>query len=129
MDNPDITMEEYIRLEEEKARRRGKTLTGKPLFMVRCGYDDHKISSEPTVSPLDDNRIDFDFVISYDESDDEDYTFTYDKNSFSYKLVSINDLKLNSDNYDNEIDVETPLVDVFTNSLDDDIDINVSAAS
>ncbi|GKA83993.1 hypothetical protein Tco_0805588, partial [Tanacetum coccineum] len=24
MDNPNITMEEYIRLEEEKARRRGK---------------------------------------------------------------------------------------------------------
>nr|GFC00118.1 hypothetical protein [Tanacetum cinerariifolium] len=82
---------------------------------------------EPTISSLDDNQIDFDFVISYDESDDEDYTFTYGKNSFSYILVSVNDLKSNSDSYENEINIETPLVDVSNNSLDDDTDINVSA--
>ncbi|GJS73944.1 retrotransposon protein, putative, ty1-copia subclass [Tanacetum coccineum] len=89
----------------------------------------HNISSEPTVSLLDDNQIDFDFVISYDESDEEDYTFTYDKNLFSYKLVSVNDLKSNLDSYDNKIDIETPLVDVSNNSLDDDTKINVSVDS
>nr|GEW45620.1 hypothetical protein [Tanacetum cinerariifolium] len=46
MDNPNINMEEYIRLEEERARRH--------------------------VSPLNNNKIDF--RISFDESDDEDYT-------------------------------------------------------
>ncbi|GKC19889.1 hypothetical protein Tco_1022039 [Tanacetum coccineum] len=61
MDDPNITMEEYIRLEEEKARKR----------------------------------------VSFDESDDEDYTVIYDKNSFSYKIIYVNDLKTDSEN-DNE---------------------------
>ncbi|GJV21952.1 hypothetical protein Tco_1370972 [Tanacetum coccineum] len=59
MDNPHITMEEYIRIEEEK------------------------------------------ISISFDESDDEDYTVIFDKNSFSHKIISVNDLKTDSEN-DNE---------------------------
>ncbi|GKB75858.1 hypothetical protein Tco_0942753, partial [Tanacetum coccineum] len=81
MDDPNITMEQYIQLEEEKAHRRVA------------------LSCKPTVSPLNDNQIDF--RISFDESDDEDYTVIYDKNSFSYKIISIGDLKTDSknDNY------------------------------
>ncbi|GKB46908.1 hypothetical protein Tco_0897661, partial [Tanacetum coccineum] len=56
-------------------------------------------SCEPTVSSLNDNKIDF--RISFDEFDDEDYTVIYDKNSFSYKIISVNDLKTDSEN-DNE---------------------------
>ncbi|GJS04168.1 hypothetical protein Tco_0320676 [Tanacetum coccineum] len=108
MDNLDITMEEYIKLEAEKARKRGQTFNwetgnyGKLRYHEDINYfqdletdfsaidfDDplatnHKISSEPTVSLLDDNEIDF--RISFDESDDEDYTLIYDRNSFSCKL-------------------------------------------
>nr|GEY18516.1 integrase, catalytic region, zinc finger, CCHC-type, peptidase aspartic, catalytic [Tanacetum cinerariifolium] len=51
-------MEEYIRLEEEKARRRGKVSS-------------ETLSCEPTVSSLNDE---IDFRISFYESDDEDYT-------------------------------------------------------
>ncbi|GKA60106.1 hypothetical protein Tco_0759419 [Tanacetum coccineum] len=54
---------------------------------------------EPTVSSLNDNEIDF--RISFDESDDEDYTVVFDKNSFSYKIISANDSKKDSEN-DNE---------------------------
>ncbi|GJZ14416.1 hypothetical protein Tco_0549646 [Tanacetum coccineum] len=54
---------------------------------------------EPTVSSLNNNEIDF--RISFDESDDEDYTVVFDKNSFSYKIISANDLKTDSEN-DNE---------------------------
>ncbi|GJX99346.1 RNA-directed DNA polymerase, eukaryota, reverse transcriptase zinc-binding domain protein [Tanacetum coccineum] len=39
--------------------------------------------------------------ISFDESNDEDYTVVFDKNSFSYKIISANDLKTDSEN-DNE---------------------------
>ncbi|GJY05653.1 hypothetical protein Tco_0371593 [Tanacetum coccineum] len=74
-------------------------------------------------------KVDFDFVISFDESDDEDYTFTYDKNSFSYKLVSVNDLKSNSDNNDNKIHIEISSEDVPIKSSDDVIDINVNTYS
>ncbi|GKB49332.1 hypothetical protein Tco_0900085, partial [Tanacetum coccineum] len=51
------------------------------------------------VSSLNNNEIDF--KISFDESDDEDYTVIFDKNSFSYKIISANDLKTDSEN-DNE---------------------------
>ncbi|GJY34699.1 hypothetical protein Tco_0419168 [Tanacetum coccineum] len=55
-------------------------------------------SYEPTVSSLNDE---IDFRISFDDSDDEDYTVVFDKNSFSYKIISTNDLKTDSEN-DNE---------------------------
>nr|GEY97736.1 hypothetical protein [Tanacetum cinerariifolium] len=56
MDDPNITMEEYIMLEEEKAYRHSKAA----------------LSREPTISPLNDDEIDF--RISFDEYDDEHYT-------------------------------------------------------
>ncbi|GJX81765.1 hypothetical protein Tco_0331246 [Tanacetum coccineum] len=63
IDDPNITMEEYIRLEEEKARRRifNDTLTSEAT-----------LSFEPTVSSLNNDEIEF--TISFDESDDEDCT-------------------------------------------------------
>nr|GEW32068.1 hypothetical protein [Tanacetum cinerariifolium] len=64
MDDPDITIEEYIRLKEEKSRRHGKVYNWETAtYALLC---------EPTVSPLNDNQIDF--RMSFDESDDEDYT-------------------------------------------------------
>ncbi|GJX62592.1 hypothetical protein Tco_0295492 [Tanacetum coccineum] len=96
MNNHNITMEEYIRLEEEKARRHGKVYNWETAMYDRiwCNEDVHDLRSvetefpaiifddtftsevrpsyEPTVSPLDDNKINF--RISFDESDDEDYT-------------------------------------------------------
>nr|GEV73361.1 hypothetical protein [Tanacetum cinerariifolium] len=47
------------------------------------------------------NNHEVDFRISFDESDDEDYTVVFDKNSFSYKIISTNDLKTDLEN-DNE---------------------------
>ncbi|GJZ72031.1 hypothetical protein Tco_0635882 [Tanacetum coccineum] len=57
------------------------------------------LSYEPTVSSLNNNETDF--KLSFDESDDEDYTVVFDKNSFSYKIIHANDLKTDSEN-DNE---------------------------
>ncbi|GJT65398.1 hypothetical protein Tco_1016878 [Tanacetum coccineum] len=54
------------------------------------------LSYEPMVSPLNNNQIDF--RISFDESDDEDYTVIYDKSSFSYKIIYVSDLKTDSEN-------------------------------
>nr|GEY00692.1 putative ribonuclease H-like domain-containing protein [Tanacetum cinerariifolium] len=95
MDNPNITIEEYIRLEEEKTRRGGKVYNRETTTYgkIWCDEDVHDLRSvetefpaifyndaltfevalscEPTVSPLNNNQIDF--RISFDESDDEDY--------------------------------------------------------
>ncbi|GJS99616.1 hypothetical protein Tco_0820786 [Tanacetum coccineum] len=91
MDDPNITMEEYIRLEEEKSRRRAIVLNDSLT-------SNETPSCEPTVSSL---NGEIDFRISFDESDDEDHTVVFDKNSFSYKIFSTNDLKTDSEN-DNE---------------------------
>ncbi|GJV61140.1 hypothetical protein Tco_1467240 [Tanacetum coccineum] len=97
MDDPNITMEEYIiRLEEEKARMRGKVYNWETTTYGKVWYDEHvhdlksvetefpaivfndaltsevTLSCETMVSPLNDNKINF--RISFDESDDEDYT-------------------------------------------------------
>ncbi|GJS25042.1 retrovirus-related pol polyprotein from transposon TNT 1-94 [Tanacetum coccineum] len=97
-DDPNITMEEYIRLEEEKARRHGKVYNWEIATYGRL-WDDNDVhnlrsvetefpaivfddtftsqaalSYEPMVSPLNDNEIDF--RLAFDESDDEDYTPT-----------------------------------------------------
>ncbi|GJS77502.1 hypothetical protein Tco_0727383 [Tanacetum coccineum] len=120
MDDPNITIEEYIRLEEEKAHRRSKVYNWKTATYGKI-WDDEDVhylrsvetefpaivfndtltsevalSCEPTVSPLNDNKIDF--RISFDESDDEDYMVIYDKDSFSYKIISVDNLKTNSEN-------------------------------
>nr|GEY11192.1 hypothetical protein [Tanacetum cinerariifolium] len=87
MYNPNITMEEYIQLEEEKARRR-------------------EISPKPTITLNHVEKVDFDFEILFSESDDEDYTVIYDNDSFSYKIISSNDLKLDTGNDNDKINIE-----------------------
>ncbi|GJY63516.1 hypothetical protein Tco_0464976 [Tanacetum coccineum] len=95
MDDPNITIEEYIRLEEEKTRRCGKVYNWETATYGKIWYDedvhDHgsfetefpaivfndaltsevTLFCEPTVSPLNNHKIDF--RTSLDESDDEDY--------------------------------------------------------
>ncbi|GKA11439.1 hypothetical protein Tco_0690985 [Tanacetum coccineum] len=127
MDNPNITMVEYIRLEVEKAHRRGKVYNWETTTYGKIWYDEdvHDLRSveteflaivfndsltsevtltyELTVSPLNDNKIDF--RILFDESDDEDYTVIYEQNSFSYKIISVNDLKTDSENDNDKVNM------------------------
>ncbi|GJV41039.1 hypothetical protein Tco_1419479 [Tanacetum coccineum] len=102
MDDPNITMDEYIRLDEEKAQKRGETL-----------------SCEPTVSYLNDE---IDFKISFDDSDDEDYTVIFNKNSFSYKIISTNDLKTDSENDNEKVNIPSFLPPEPKVSYFDDLD-------
>ncbi|GKC03194.1 hypothetical protein Tco_0994804 [Tanacetum coccineum] len=96
MDNPNITMEEYIRLQEEKS-------LSWAIVLDNTLTSDASISCGPMVTPLNDNEIDF--RISFDESDDEDYTVVYDENSFSYKIISVNNLKTDSGNDNDKVNM------------------------
>ncbi|GJS99330.1 hypothetical protein Tco_0820500 [Tanacetum coccineum] len=121
MDDPNITMEEYIRLEEVEAQRHGRTFNWQTARFGKVKYyeddyftdfetkfpaivfdntltSDTALPCEPTLCPPNENTIDF--RISLDESDDEDYTVIFDENSFSYKIISVNDLKKDSENYE-----------------------------
>nr|GEX23221.1 putative retrotransposon Orf1 [Tanacetum cinerariifolium] len=68
MDDPNITMEEYIRLEEENARKHGKVFNWETAKYV---------------SSLNDE---INFRVSFDDSDDEDYT-TYCVNEMLFYLI------------------------------------------
>ncbi|GJX34348.1 hypothetical protein Tco_0245905 [Tanacetum coccineum] len=74
---------------------------------------------EPSVSSLN-NEIDF--RISFDESDDEDYTVIYDKNSFSFKIISVNDLKTDSENDNDKVNMPSFPSPEPTVSYFDDLD-------
>ncbi|GJW43199.1 hypothetical protein Tco_0071998 [Tanacetum coccineum] len=144
MEDLNITMEEYIRLEEEKAHRHGKVYNWETAKYGKIWYDkdvhdlrsfetefpaiifnnrltsEETPSCEPTVSSFNDNEIDF--RISFDKSDDEDYTVIYGKNSFSYKIIYVNDLKTNSENDNDKVNMPLfpspePMVSYF-----DDLD-------
>ncbi|GKC16510.1 hypothetical protein Tco_1013292 [Tanacetum coccineum] len=94
MDDLNITMEEYIRLEKEKSRKRA--IVFDDAFTSEVTH-----SCEPTVSPFNDNKINF--RISFDESGDEDYTVIYDKKSFSYKIIYVDNLKTDSENDNDKV--------------------------
>ncbi|GJR65863.1 hypothetical protein Tco_0011928 [Tanacetum coccineum] len=144
MDNSNLTMEEYIRLEEEKARKRGKVFNWQTAAYGRIRVDDDfydlrsmeaefpaivfndtltseaTLSCEPTVSSLNNDEIDF--RISFDESDDEDCTVIFDKNSFSYKIISVNDLKTDSENDNDKVNIPLLPSLKLTVSYFDDLD-------
>ncbi|GJX65598.1 hypothetical protein Tco_0299941 [Tanacetum coccineum] len=117
MDDPNITMEEYIRLEEEKARKCGKVFNWETARYGKIWYDEdvHDLKSvenglpaivfndnltsneipscEPAVGSLNNNEIDF--RISFDESDDEDYTIE-DNDNFEMKGQFLKELRDNT---------------------------------
>ncbi|GJZ62956.1 hypothetical protein Tco_0619377 [Tanacetum coccineum] len=142
MDDPNLTMEEYIRLEEEKARKHGKVFNWQMATYGKIRIDDDlhdlgsietefpaisfndevsskTLSCEPTVSSINDE---IDFRISFDESDDKDYTVVFDKNSFSYKFYSTNDLKTDSKNDNDKVNMPLLPSPEPTVSYFDDLD-------
>ncbi|GKE54440.1 hypothetical protein Tco_1489596, partial [Tanacetum coccineum] len=74
------------------------------------------LSCEPTVSSLN-NEIDFRILL--DDSDDEDYTVVFDKNSFSYKIISTNDLKTDSENDNEKVMPSLPSPEPTVSCFDD----------
>ncbi|GKE08368.1 zinc finger, CCHC-type containing protein [Tanacetum coccineum] len=110
MDDPNITMEEYIRLEEEKAQRHGRTFNWQTATFGKV--ENHEDEDYPP------NKNKIDFRISLDESNDEDYMVIFNENSFSYKIISVNDLKKDSENDE----ILKPSSSEFTVDCLDDLD-------
>nr|GEV15095.1 hypothetical protein [Tanacetum cinerariifolium] len=137
-------MEEYIKIEEEKACRHGKVYKWENAKYSKIWYDEdvhglrsvetkfptivfndnltsnETLSCECTVSSLNNNEIDF--RISFDEYDNEDYTVVFDRNSFSYKIIFTSDLKTDLENNNEKFNMPSfpspkPTVSYF-NDLD-----------
>ncbi|GJW16523.1 hypothetical protein Tco_0023959 [Tanacetum coccineum] len=144
MNNPNLTMKEYIMLEEEKARKHGKVFIWKTAMYGKIWdnedvYDLASVETEfpaivfndmltseatlscvPTVSFINNDEIDF--RISFDESDDEDCMVIFDKKSFSYKIISVNDLKTDSKNNNDKVNMHFLPPPEPTVSCFDDLD-------
>ncbi|GJT16041.1 hypothetical protein Tco_0874747 [Tanacetum coccineum] len=129
MDGPNITMEEYIRLEEEKAQRHGRTFNWQTATFRKVknyeNEDDHPIDFETEFPAIVfDNTLQSSLNprILFDESDDEDYVVIYDKNSFSYKIIYVNDLKTDSENDNDKVNMPSFPSHEPTVSCFDDLD-------
>ncbi|GKE17854.1 hypothetical protein Tco_1425431, partial [Tanacetum coccineum] len=142
-----ITIEEYIRLQEEKALSRGETFNWQIAMYGKMEYcedeDDcftnfesefpaivldntmiprEALSWEPTVSPLNDNKIDF--KVSFDEFDDEDYTpevsYSNDLDFFKdfeneFPAIVYNDALMSKSDFLTEHIISPQKIDEFNN--------------
>ncbi|GKE31073.1 hypothetical protein Tco_1450395, partial [Tanacetum coccineum] len=90
-----------------------------PAVAINDGVSSNTLSCEPTVSSLNDE---IDFRISFDDSDDEDYMVILDKNSFSYKIISTIDLKIDSENDNEKVNMPSLPPPEPTVSYFDDLD-------
>ncbi|GJR81313.1 hypothetical protein Tco_0152098 [Tanacetum coccineum] len=136
-----MTMEKYIKLEEEKACRRGRVFNWETATYGKIRVDDDfhdlrfveaefpaividdafapqdALLCKSQVSTLVNDEIDF--RISFDEFDYEDYIIIYDKNSFSFKMISVNYLKTNSENDNEKVMPSIPLPEPAISCFDD----------
>nr|GEW82761.1 hypothetical protein [Tanacetum cinerariifolium] len=105
MEDPNITMKEYIRIWYDNDVHDLKSVeTEFPAIVFNDKLTSKvALSCETTVSSLDHNKIDF--RISFDESDEEDYTMIYDNNSISYKIIYVDDLKMDSKNDNDKVNM------------------------
>nr|GEZ13923.1 hypothetical protein [Tanacetum cinerariifolium] len=81
---------------------------------------DVALSCEPTINPLNENEINF--RISFDESHDEDYMAIFNDNSFSYKLPFVDNLKTDSENDNDKVNIPSFPSPEPSVSYSDDLD-------
>ncbi|GKD84127.1 hypothetical protein Tco_1350966, partial [Tanacetum coccineum] len=121
IDDPNITMEEYMRLEEEKARRRGQVYNWETSTYGKICYFDYfkdfekefpaiayndafpsDFSPEPTVSP---QQIDEFNETLLSECDDKGQNVIYFIDLFPFNVIYPDDLS-DKDNDNDKIDIE-----------------------
>nr|GEX12080.1 hypothetical protein [Tanacetum cinerariifolium] len=116
------------RLKDEKARRQGRTFNWQTATNGKMEYyeddsftnleieypaivfddiSDTPLSCEPMVSPLDNNEIDVN--ISFEESDDKEYMVIFGKNSFSCKIISVDNLKTDYEDENDKVNMPSSL--------------------
>ncbi|GKA90393.1 hypothetical protein Tco_0812263 [Tanacetum coccineum] len=81
---------------------------------------DVAFSLKPTISPLENNEIDFN--ISFDESDDEDYMVVFNEISFSCKIIYVDNLKMDSEDENDKVNMPSSPSPEPTIGYFDDLD-------
>nr|GEW98117.1 hypothetical protein [Tanacetum cinerariifolium] len=109
MDDPNITMEEYIRLEEEKARKLGKVFNWETDKQANV-YNDAQTSkldllAESILIPQHIYEFDLNGETSLSKYDEEEQNILYFNDLLPFNIIHPDDLKSKKDNDDNEIDI------------------------
>ncbi|GJS41519.1 hypothetical protein Tco_0566562 [Tanacetum coccineum] len=121
MDNPDITMEEYVQLEIERALR--NAIVYNDAWASKSGF-----SSELTVSPQHVDEVNLKDKTSLSEYNDEEYNVISFNDLFPFNIYSFNDSKSHMDNdNDDKIDVKQFSRDLSIKPLPNVININVGS--
>ncbi|GJR15921.1 ribonuclease H-like domain-containing protein [Tanacetum coccineum] len=113
MYDPNITIEEYIRLEEEKARKRGKVFNWETAKYGKIWYDEdiRDLRSVETKFP----------AIAFNDGVSSEKTLSWEP-TFSYKIISTNDLKTDSENVNEKVNMPSLPPPEPTISCFDDLD-------
>ncbi|GJX90787.1 hypothetical protein Tco_0344113 [Tanacetum coccineum] len=144
MDDPNITLEEYIMLEEEKALRRGKVYNLETAMYGKISYDEDvhylrsfekkelpaianndtlasDFSHEPTVSPQHIDEFD---ETSLSECDDEGQNAIYFNDLFLFNVIYPDDLS-DKDNDNDKIDMEHSSRDLDGKEIDNVDEVSI----
>ncbi|GKB08845.1 hypothetical protein Tco_0837157 [Tanacetum coccineum] len=144
MDNPNITIEEYIRLEEEKARRRAivfnetltseATLSCEPMVssILKMNRLLNIVVDNPTYEDLHEcpqhiDEFDLNDEASLSECDKEEQNVFNFNDLFSFNVIYPDDSKSDKDNDDDKIDIEHSLGDMSVIPLSNVINADVGA--
>ncbi|GJW44313.1 hypothetical protein Tco_0073112 [Tanacetum coccineum] len=192
MDDPSITMKEYIRLEEEKAHMCGKVYNWETAMYGKIWYDedvhDHRsfetefpaivfndtltfevmfsceptpevsysndldffkdfenefpaivyndaltskldFLTEPTISPQHINEFNLKDETSLSECDEEEQNVLYFNDLFPFNVIYPDDLKSDTDNGNDEINIEQPSGDMSVIPLPNVINVNAQGSN
>ncbi|GJW53820.1 retrotransposon protein, putative, ty1-copia subclass [Tanacetum coccineum] len=112
MDKPNITMEEYIWLEEEKAHRRGKVYNWETATYGKIwDYEDvHDLGSVENLEFLL-------YETSLSECDEEEQNVLYFNDLFPFNVIYPDDSKSDKDNDNDKIDIKHSLGDLSIEPL------------
>nr|GEV43534.1 hypothetical protein [Tanacetum cinerariifolium] len=101
----DMTMEEYVQYETEKALSNSKVYNWKAVTYGKISLDSG-FSSEPMVSSHHFDEVNLKIETSVSEYDDEEYNVISYNDLFPFNISSVNDSKLDMDNDDDKIDIK-----------------------
>ncbi|GJR24152.1 hypothetical protein Tco_0972679 [Tanacetum coccineum] len=142
MDDPNITIEEYIRIEEEKARKRGKVFNWETAKYGKIWYDEdiHELRSVETEFPAiafnDGVSSEKHFLVnpllhdetSLPECDEEEQNVLNFNDLFPFNVIYPNDSKSDKDNDDDDkVDIEHSSGDLSVKPLPDVINTDDGA--
>ncbi|GKC75759.1 hypothetical protein Tco_1126533, partial [Tanacetum coccineum] len=148
MDDLNITMKEYIRLEEEKAQKHRKVFNWETAKYGKIWYDEDihdlrsvetefpaiafndeisskTLSYEPRPQHIDEFNLNDETSLS--ECDEEEQNVLYFNDLFSFNVIYPDDSKSDEDNDDDKIDIEHSSRDFFVKPLPDIINTDVDA--